>query len=141
ERNQSFKGDQGNAQFSLCCTSTAMPDDESQESTSGILFLERCAMSRPKISSRREGTRPAKLFHFRCDPPGRPAGVFYAATLVFIFFLHRLLNGNRACVQRASISRVNVRHVDVDICLDWRPAGRAVGDHDPTIVDPNFGMP
>src|SRR5262249_7600837 len=26
ERNQSFKGDQGNAQFSLCCTSTAMPD-------------------------------------------------------------------------------------------------------------------
>ena len=29
ERNQSFKGDQGNAQFSLCCTSTAMPDDDS----------------------------------------------------------------------------------------------------------------
>ncbi|PYL48843.1 MAG: hypothetical protein DMF32_08475 [Verrucomicrobia bacterium] len=29
ERNQSFKGDHGNAQFSLCCTSTAMPDDES----------------------------------------------------------------------------------------------------------------
>jgi len=26
ERNQSFKGDHGNAQFSLCCTSTAMPD-------------------------------------------------------------------------------------------------------------------
>ena len=24
ERNQSFKGDQGNAQFSLCCTSTAL---------------------------------------------------------------------------------------------------------------------
>src|SRR6476646_11985060 len=41
ERNQSFKGDQGNAQFSLCCTSTAMPDDESQESTSGILFLQK----------------------------------------------------------------------------------------------------
>src|SRR4029453_12502241 len=39
ERNQSFKGDQGNAQFSLCCTSTAMPDDESEESTSGILFV------------------------------------------------------------------------------------------------------
>ena len=39
ERNQSFKGDQGNAQFSLCCTSTAMPDDESQESTSGISFV------------------------------------------------------------------------------------------------------
>ena len=29
ERNQSFKEDHGNAQFSLCCTSTAMPDDES----------------------------------------------------------------------------------------------------------------
>jgi hypothetical protein len=41
ERNQSFKGDHGNAQFSLCCTSTAMPDDESQESTSGILFLQK----------------------------------------------------------------------------------------------------
>jgi hypothetical protein len=38
ERNQSFKGDYGNAQFSLCCTSTAMPDDDSLESTSGILF-------------------------------------------------------------------------------------------------------
>src|ERR1041384_7675472 len=38
ERNQSFKGDHGNAQFSLCCTSTAMPDDDSLESTSGILF-------------------------------------------------------------------------------------------------------
>src|SRR5213080_2590391 len=44
ERNQSFKGDQGNAQFSLCCTSTAMPDDESEESTSGILFFF-CARS------------------------------------------------------------------------------------------------
>jgi hypothetical protein len=31
ERNQSFKGDHGNAQFSLCCTSTAMPDDDSQD--------------------------------------------------------------------------------------------------------------
>src|SRR5438093_13758429 len=31
ERNQSFKGDQGNAQFSLCCTSTAMPDGDSQD--------------------------------------------------------------------------------------------------------------
>src|SRR6476646_1344901 len=41
ERNQSFKGDHGNAQFSLCCTSTAMPDDESQESTSGILFVQK----------------------------------------------------------------------------------------------------
>jgi hypothetical protein len=30
--------DYRNAQFSLCCTSTAMPDDESEESTSGILF-------------------------------------------------------------------------------------------------------
>jgi hypothetical protein len=38
ERNQSFKGDHGNAQFSLCCTSTAMPDDDSSESTSGIFF-------------------------------------------------------------------------------------------------------
>jgi hypothetical protein len=28
ERNQSFKEDHGNAQFSLCCTSTAMPDDD-----------------------------------------------------------------------------------------------------------------
>ena len=27
ERNQSFKADQGNAQFSLCCSSTAMPND------------------------------------------------------------------------------------------------------------------
>ena len=50
ERNQSFKGDQGNAQFSLCCTSTAMPDDESQESTSGILFLQ-------KIESGKQGTQ------------------------------------------------------------------------------------
>src|SRR5262249_62407644 len=31
ERNESFKENQGNAQFSLCCTSTAMPDDESQD--------------------------------------------------------------------------------------------------------------
>ena len=41
ERNRSFKGNHGNAQFSLCCTSTAMPDDESQESTSGILFVQK----------------------------------------------------------------------------------------------------
>jgi hypothetical protein len=88
-----------------------------------------------------EGSRPAKLFHFRCDPPGRGTGVFYAATLVFIFFLHRFLNGNRACVQRASISRVNVRHIDGDMRLDWRPAGRAISDHDHTIADPNFDMP
>src|SRR5436190_1110670 len=50
ERNQSFKGDQGNAQFSLCCTSTAMPDDESQESTSGISFV-------PKNRIRKAGTQ------------------------------------------------------------------------------------
>jgi hypothetical protein len=47
ERNQSFKENQGNAQFSLCCTSTAMPDDESQESTSGILFLNWGTRRRP----------------------------------------------------------------------------------------------
>ena len=41
ERNQSFKGDQGNAQFSLCCTSTAMPDDDSQDRHPAFCFAER----------------------------------------------------------------------------------------------------
>src|SRR6478736_10379232 len=54
ERNQSFKGDQGNAQFSLCCTSTAMPDDESQESTSGILFLQKNRIRKTRNSGNRE---------------------------------------------------------------------------------------
>ena len=38
ERNQSFKGDHGNAQFSLCCTSTAMPDDDSQDRHPAFCF-------------------------------------------------------------------------------------------------------
>jgi hypothetical protein len=38
ERNQSFKGDHGNAQFSLCCTSTAMPDDDSQSRHPAFCF-------------------------------------------------------------------------------------------------------
>ena len=67
---------------------------------------------------------PTRLLRLGCDPPSRATSIFYATTLVFIFFLHRLLNGNRAGVQRASISRVNVRHVDVDVRLDWRPAGQ-----------------
>src|SRR5438105_11079485 len=41
ERNQSFKGDQGNAQFSLCCTSTAMPDDDPQgRHPAFLLFMQ-----------------------------------------------------------------------------------------------------
>ena len=99
------------------------------------------APSRPEICSRYESSRRAKLFHFRCDPPSRAAGVFYAAALIFIFLLYRFLNRNRACVQRASIRRVNVRHVDVDVRLQRRPTGDAIGDHDHTIVDTDFGMP
>src|SRR5882672_2196464 len=87
--------------------------------------LERCAPSRCQICSRHESSRPAKLFHFRCDPPSRAASVFYAAALMFIFFLYWFLNGNRTCVQRASISHINVRHVDVDMRLHRRPTGGA----------------
>src|SRR5205823_8061008 len=41
ERNQSFKGDHGSAQFSLCCTSTAMPDDDSQDRHPAFSFAKR----------------------------------------------------------------------------------------------------
>jgi len=39
ERNQSFKEDYDNAQFSLCCTSTAMPDGDSQDRHPAFLFF------------------------------------------------------------------------------------------------------
>jgi hypothetical protein len=38
ERNQSFKENDGSAQFSLCCTSTAMPDDDSQDRHPAFCF-------------------------------------------------------------------------------------------------------
>jgi hypothetical protein len=41
ERNQSSKKKDGNAQFSLCCTSTAMPDDESQDRHPAFCFHEK----------------------------------------------------------------------------------------------------
>jgi hypothetical protein len=40
ERNQSQRND-GNAQFSLCCTSTAMPDDESQDRHPAFCFVQK----------------------------------------------------------------------------------------------------
>jgi hypothetical protein len=39
ESARGFKGDHGNAQFSLCCTSTAMPDDDSQGRHPAFSFL------------------------------------------------------------------------------------------------------
>jgi hypothetical protein len=41
ERNQSFKENDGNAQFSLCCTSTAMPDDDSQDRHPAFCLYEK----------------------------------------------------------------------------------------------------
>jgi hypothetical protein len=75
-----------------------MPDDDSQDRHPAFSFLERPAVSLAKICSWYESTRSARLFDFRCDPPSRAAGVFYAAALIFVFFLYWFLNGNRACV-------------------------------------------
>src|ERR671934_2149882 len=53
ERNQSFKGDHGNAQFSLCCTSTAMPDDDLHDRHPAFLFLQQLdLMGTPPRKSR-----------------------------------------------------------------------------------------
>ncbi len=35
---RAFKENDGNAQFSLCCTSTAMPDDDSQDRHPAFCF-------------------------------------------------------------------------------------------------------
>ncbi|PYJ57064.1 MAG: hypothetical protein DME82_03400 [Verrucomicrobia bacterium] len=39
ESESELKENDGNAQFSLCCTSTAMPDDDSQDRHPAFCFL------------------------------------------------------------------------------------------------------
>jgi hypothetical protein len=60
ERNQSFKGDHGNAQFSLCCTSTAMPDDDSQDRHPAFLFF--CGLRIAQLSTL-AATRPRSSYN------------------------------------------------------------------------------
>src|SRR5439155_25487862 len=61
ERNQSFKENDGNAQFSLCCTSTAMPDDDSQDRHPAFCFWSqlkpRCSIAISGASRWNEATK------------------------------------------------------------------------------------
>ena len=64
ERNQSFKGDQDNAQFSLCCTSTAMPDDDSQDRHPAFCFSTERRNQESRNQENREAPTPAALTRY-----------------------------------------------------------------------------
>ena len=67
---RAFKESDGNAQFSLCCTSTAMPDDESQDRHPAFCF----AVAQASCLWDRGGRLACRMFQLLLDPRHMPSG-------------------------------------------------------------------
>src|SRR6478752_3766102 len=76
------------------------------------------------------------------DPPRCSACVFESTALVFVSLLLRGLHGGRTILQSLRVSRVHVRHINVNMRRHRRPdALDTIAEHDDRVIQPHLGMP